>query len=64
MLASHELTLRRSANDQMPKMMKEVTPKASNAKLKEMLIASYEGITKHTLVLKELIAGQDETVFK
>ena len=51
-----------SANDQMLKVLKKVTPKASDAKLKEMLTASYEGITKHTAVLKELIAGQDEKV--
>jgi len=53
-----------SANDQMLKVLKKVTPKASDAKLKEMLTASYEGITKHTAVLKELIAGQDEKVSK
>ncbi|SFP69638.1 ferritin-like domain-containing protein [Sphingomonas rubra] len=53
-----------SANDQMLKVLKKITPKASDAKLKEMLAASYEGITKHTAVLKELIAGQDEKVSK
>jgi ferritin-like metal-binding protein YciE len=49
-----------SANDQMLK----VTTKASDPKLKEMLTTSFEGITKHTGVLKELIAGQDEKVSK
>jgi ferritin-like metal-binding protein YciE len=41
-----------------------ITAKASDPKLKEMLITSHEGSTKHTGVLKELIAGQDEKVSK
>ena len=53
-----------SANDQMTKVLKKITSKASDAKLKEMLTNSVEGITKHTAVLKELIAGQDEKVSK
>jgi ferritin-like metal-binding protein YciE len=53
-----------SANDQMLKVLKKITAKASDAKLKDMLTASHEGITKHTDVLKELIAGQDEKVSK
>ena len=53
-----------SANDQMKKVLKKITTKASDPKLKEMLTASHEGITKHTDVLKELIAGQDEKVSK
>lgn len=53
-----------SANDQMLKVLKKITTKASDPKLKEMLTASHEGITKHTAVLKELIAGQDEKVSK
>lgn len=53
-----------SANDQMLKVLKKITSKASDSKLKEMLTASHEGITKHTDVLKELIAGQDEKVSK
>ena len=53
-----------SANDQMLKVLKKITAKASDAKVKEMLITSHEGITKHTDVLKELIAGQDEKVSK
>jgi len=53
-----------SANDQMLKVLKKITTKASDPKLKEMLTASHEGITKHTDVLKELIAGQDEKVSK
>jgi ferritin-like metal-binding protein YciE len=53
-----------SANDQMLKVLKKITTKASDTKLKEMLTTSHEGITKHTGVLKELIAGQDEKVSK
>ncbi|RYE94950.1 MAG: ferritin-like domain-containing protein [Oxalobacteraceae bacterium] len=53
-----------SANDQMKRLLKKITAKASDAKLKEMLQNSVEGIDKHTDVLKELIAGQDEKVSK
>ncbi len=53
-----------SANDQMQKVLKKITSKASDAALKEMLAKSQEGIAKHTDVLKELIAGQDEKVSK
>ena len=53
-----------SANDQMKRLLKKITTKASDAKLKEMLQNSVEGIDKHTGVLKELIAGQDEKVSK
>ena len=53
-----------SANDQMLKVLKKITSKASDPKLKEMLTTSHEGITKHMGVLKELIAGQNEKVSK
>ncbi len=53
-----------SANDQMLRVLKKITPKASDAALKEMLIKSHEGITSHTAVLKELIVGQDEKLSK
>jgi ferritin-like metal-binding protein YciE len=53
-----------SANDQMQKLVKKITSKASDADLKEMLTKSQEGIAKHTDVLKELIAAQDEKVSK
>ncbi|UUL83273.1 YciE/YciF ferroxidase family protein [Sphingomonas qomolangmaensis] len=53
-----------SANDQMLKVVKKMTTKASDAALKEMLTKSHEGITAHTAVIKELIAGQDEKVSK
>ena len=53
-----------SANDQMQKVLKKITAKASDATLKEMLTKSQDGISKHTDMLKELIAGQDEKVSK
>ena len=53
-----------SANDQMLKVIKKITSKASDASLKDMLTKSQEGIASHTAILKELIAGQDEKVSK
>ena len=53
-----------SANDQMLKVLKKITTKASDADLKAMLTKSHGGITKHTATLKDLIAGQDEKVSK
>ncbi|OWK30983.1 ferritin-like domain-containing protein [Sphingomonas mucosissima] len=53
-----------SANDQMQKVLKKIAGKASDPALKEMLGKSLEGIAKHTDVVKELIAGQDEKVSK
>ena len=53
-----------SANDQMNRVLKKMASKASDAALKEMLTTSQTGIAKHTDVLKELIAGQDEKVSK
>ena len=53
-----------SANDQMIRVLKKLTPKASDAKLKAMLKTSIEGITNHTAVLKELIAAAGEKVSK
>ena len=53
-----------SANDQMLKVIKKITAKASDAALKDMLTKSQEGIASHTAILKELIAGQDEKVSK
>ncbi|RYG56370.1 MAG: ferritin-like domain-containing protein [Alphaproteobacteria bacterium] len=53
-----------SANDQMKRILKKITSKASDPALKEMLAKSQEGIEKHTEVLKELISGQDEKVSK
>lgn len=53
-----------SANDQMNRVVKKMASKATDAKLKEMLGKSLEGITKHTAVLKELIADAGEKVSK
>ena len=53
-----------SANDQMKRLLKKVASKASDDKLKDMLAKSQTGIEKHTDVLKELIAAQDEKVSK
>ena len=53
-----------SANDQMKRVLKKVTSKATDNALKEMLISSQAGIEKHTDTLKEMIAGQDEKVSK
>ena len=53
-----------SANDQMKRLLKKITAKASDAGLKDMLTKSQDGIDTHTELLKELIAGQDEKVSK
>lgn len=53
-----------SANDQMSRLLKKITSKASDPELKEMLTKSQTGISAHTAMLKELIAGQDEKVSK
>jgi len=49
-----------SANDQMAKALKKIVGQATNAKLKDMLQSSQDGIAKHTEVLKALIEGQGE----
>ena len=53
-----------SANDQMNRMVKKLVSKASDAKLKEMLGKTHEGIDKHTAVLKELIVAAGEKASK
>ncbi len=53
-----------SANDQMQRTLKKIVGKASDPKLKDMLAKSQDGITKHTAVLKELIAAHGEKVQK
>lgn len=53
-----------SANDQMTRVVKKLAGKASDAKLKDMLTKSLDGIAQHTAVLKELIAGQGEKTSK
>jgi ferritin-like metal-binding protein YciE len=53
-----------SANDQMLSCVKKLTAKATDESLKELLAKSQEGITKHTSVLKDLIASNGEKVSK
>lgn len=53
-----------SANDQMSRVLKKITAKASDAKLKEMLAKSQDGIEKHTAILKELIVAAGEKASK
>ena len=53
-----------SANDQMNRVLKKLTPKATDAGLKEMLTKSHDGIEKHTAILKELIVAAGEKVSK
>ena len=53
-----------SANDQMVRALKKISPKASHPKLKQMLESSQTGISGHTNLLKALIANQGETVSK
>ena len=53
-----------SANDQMGRTLNKLTPKVSDASLKDMLSKSQEGIAKHTDMLKELLAESDEKVKK
>jgi ferritin-like metal-binding protein YciE len=44
-----------SANDQMARTVQQLSQKASDGKLKQMLEKSVEGINKHTGILKSLI---------
>lgn len=53
-----------SANDQMARALKKMSPKASHPRLKEMLDSSQKGISSHTDLLKALIANQGEKVSK
>ncbi len=53
-----------SANDQMAKTLKKIAPKATDAKLKDMLTTSQSGIAGHTDILKALIEGQGEKLKK
>jgi ferritin-like metal-binding protein YciE len=47
-----------SANDQMQRLMKTFSQKASDKKLKELLDKSVSGIGKHTETLKSVLEGQ------
>ncbi len=53
-----------SANDQMAKALKKITPKVSDPALKEMLTKSQSGIAGHTEMLKDLLTESDEKVKK
>ena len=53
-----------SANDQMVRVLKKITPHATNTKLASMLEGSSKGIAHHTELLKSLIESQGETVKK
>jgi ferritin-like metal-binding protein YciE len=53
-----------SANDQMLKVLKKITGKVDDATLKEMMAKSQDGITRHTDIVKELIAAGGEKVSK
>ncbi|WP_439545272.1 YciE/YciF ferroxidase family protein [Sandarakinorhabdus sp.] len=53
-----------SANDQMAKVIKKMTSKASDPKLKEMLTKSQDGIAQHTEMLKGLLETSGEKVKK
>lgn len=53
-----------SANDQMNRVIKKLTAKASAPELKEMLQKSHDGIEKHTGIVKELIVAAGEKASK
>jgi ferritin-like metal-binding protein YciE len=53
-----------SANDQMARTLKKITPKVSDKTLKDMLTKSQDGIAKHTDILKGLLEASDEKVKK
>ncbi|SEL26916.1 Ferritin-like metal-binding protein YciE [Roseateles sp. YR242] len=53
-----------SANDQMARALKKISPQATNAKLTQLLQEAQAGIADHTALLKALIANQDEEVSK
>ena len=53
-----------SANDQMARALKKISPQATHPKLKKMIDASLQGIAGHTDLLKALIANQGEKVSK
>jgi ferritin-like metal-binding protein YciE len=53
-----------SANDQMHRALKKIAPKAQDPKLQQMLEKSMDGISRHTDVLKALLADQGEKASK
>jgi len=58
-LYTHEMQDLYSANDQMQRVMKTLVAKASDAKLKEMLTKSVDGIAKHTQSLKAILEAAE-----
>ena len=53
-----------SANDQMARVLKKIAPKISDPKLKDMFLASQDGIAKHTQTLKTLLEAAGAKVKK
>lgn len=53
-----------SANDQMQRVMKTLSQKASDKKLKDLLEKSVSGIGKHTETLRSVLEGQGGKIGK
>jgi ferritin-like metal-binding protein YciE len=53
-----------SANDQMQQLMKDMSEKASDKRLKDLLAQSVTGIGKHTETLKSVLEGAGGSVGK
>lgn len=53
-----------SANDQMIRALKKISPQATNSKLQSLLAESPAGIEKHTTMIKSLIEAQHGEVAK
>ena len=53
-----------SANDQMARALKKISPQATNAKLKALLDSCPASIERHTRILQRLIEAQGEEVSK
>jgi ferritin-like metal-binding protein YciE len=53
-----------SANDQMVRALKKMSPKATHPKLKQMLESSQTGIAEHTDLLRALVAKHDGELAK
>ena len=53
-----------SANDQMQRLMRSMSQKASNQKLKKLLDQSVSGIEKHTEALKSVLEAQGGKIGK
>ncbi|HJU16783.1 MAG TPA: DUF892 family protein [Stellaceae bacterium] len=53
-----------SANDQMQRVMQSLSDKASDSRLKEMLVQSVSGIGQHTATLKSILEAQGGNIGK